>query len=205
MNRLLNNAVSSSLVALIAFLWSGTVYAEISTSISLNQKVSEADEILHARCLSARTSWRNGLVVTTSMFQVVEDLQNRGTTSIELVSAGGTAVHPTLKVPVTTRLSNGVEVRPNDEVIMFVKQDEVGEFRLVAGEQTYMRVVSTPVGDRLVKADERRVQAKPAADGAQSNGAKGTDLTAETYSIDELKSRIRQQINQVKKDGGIQR
>lgn len=167
--------------------------AEIGRSLTLNEKVVAADEILHARVTGSSTEWRNGKVFTTSSFSVVEDLKGGGTRSVDVLVPGGTAFHPVLKVPVTTRLSNGVQVRADDEVILFVRRDAAGQLRLVAGQQTYMRLAPDADGATLVHADERRVQAKAAQSSTQAADS-ATDLKAEVWVLDDFKMRVRREV-----------
>ncbi len=186
---------SSLTIAFIAAVLIGSpaARAEIGRSLTLNEKVGAADEILHAQVTATRTEWRNGKVFTTSSFDVIEDLTGGSTRSVEVLVAGGTAIHPVLKVPVTTRLSNGVQIRSDDEVILFARRDESGQLRLVAGKQTYMRMEPDAQGAKRVYADERRVSAKPGQSSTQAADS-ATDLETETWVLDDFKSRIRQEV-----------
>ena len=177
----------------VALTGAMSAHAEISRKLTLNEKVVAADEILHAQVMNTTTEWRNGKVFTTSSLNVIEDLKGGGTQSVEVLTPGGTAVHPVLKVPVTTRLSNGVQVKTDDEVILFARRDNAGQLRLVAGKQTYMRLAADADGATRVYADERRVQAKPGQSSTQAADS-ATDLDAEVWVLDDFKSRIRREV-----------
>ena len=171
--------------------------AEIELRLTLSEKVAASDNIVHARCVQTRTEWRNGIVVTQADFVVLDDLRGKGAQNLHLTVPGGTAVHPTLGIPVTTALSNGVEVRVDDEAILFSKADAQGENRLVAGEQAYVRLGNDASGKAYVRTDERRVVAKPSGDsGTSSVATDATDVSTETYSIDDFKQSIRLAVSQ---------
>ena len=179
---------------------SSPLRAAMGEPLTLAEKVAVADIIVHARCIATTTSWRDGVVFTNSEYSVVDDLTGRGLTSLSLVVPGGTAVHPTLKVAVTTRLSDSVQVEANDEVILFARRNAAGEYRLVAGGQSYLRLVRDHEGLQRVQTEERRIEAKPAAPGQSARGsatASVTDIEVHTYVVDEFKAQIRRQLTQL--------
>ena len=182
--------------ALGAILLSATTIAmaEIGKRLTLSEKVAASDNIVHARCVQTRTEWRNGIVVTQADYVVLDDLRGKGAQNLQLTVPGGTAVHPTLGIPVTTALSNGVDVRVDDEAILFLKANAQGENRLVAGEQAYVRLGSDSSGKPTVRTDERRLVAKPANESGAPSTA--TDVSTETFSIDDFKQSIRLAVRQ---------
>lgn len=180
----------------VLFLAASVASAEIEQRLTLSEKVAAADNIVHARCVQTRTEWRNGIVVTQADYVVLDDLRGKGAKNLQLTVPGGTAVHPTLGIPVTTRLSNGVEIRVDDEAILFARATAQGENRLIAGEQAYVRLGSDASGRQYVKTDERRLVASPSSKtGTPSTATDATDLSTETFSLEEFKQDIRSAVS----------
>lgn len=183
-------------IGVLALLLATSASAEIEQRLTLSEKVAAADNIVHARCVQTRTEWRNGIVITKADYVVVDDLRGRGTQNLRLTVPGGTALHPTLGIPVTTTLSNGVEVRVDDEAILFSQTTPQGENRLIAGEQAYVRLSDNAAGEKVVRTDERQIVAKPADDaGTSSAGMHATDISTETFSVDAFKQSIREAVS----------
>ena len=176
---------------LLGLSWTIAAGAETGTALTLDQKVAAADTIVHARCVQTSTQWRNGLVFTLAEYEVIENMRGKGANRIDLVIPGGTAVHPTLGVPLTTKLSNGVQVAIDDEVIFFAAKNANGEIRLVASEQAYLRLVNDAQGIKRVRSDERRVLATPSAENATAAVDTSTDVFTEEFSVDGFKERLR--------------
>lgn len=179
-------------IGILALFVATSVSAEIEQRLTLSEKVAAADNIVHARCVQTRTEWRNGIVITKADYVVLDDLRGKGTQNLQLTVPGGTALHPTLGIPVTTTLSNGVEVRVDDEAILFSAATPQGENRLIAGEQAYVRLGSDPSGKQYVRTDERRLVAKPSSDsGAPTSRVDATDISSETFTVDAFKQSVR--------------
>lgn len=181
-------------IGLLAVALGVAGHAELAKVLTLDEKAAAAVAVVHAQCTETTTEWRNGKVFTRARFEVFDDLRASGMATIEIVNPGGTAVHPVLKVAVTTSVSDAVPIAVGDEVILFASRYGPQEFRVLAGAQGYLKVSRDAAGEPHVRAVERQVTATPAARG-QPGGAR---LEAEAYSLEQYKQRIRARLREIK-------
>ena len=114
----------------IIFIFSQALVSLVNAAsvreINLSQMSTMADSIIVGRTTAVQTEWRGNKIFTKATVQIDQHIKGNGNTTIEITSLGGTAMHPTLNVPVTMSVGGGLSFRQNEEVVLFTKQSTQG-------------------------------------------------------------------------------
>jgi hypothetical protein len=187
---------------LLAALMLGAACARGATlpDLTLEEKVDQSDSVVRAECVSVRSEWVKNRIVTRAQFNVRDDFTQRGMRQMEVTTAGGSAVHPVLKVRLEAVVSEQPQIRVRDEAILFTRRMPSGERLIVGGRQGYMRVTQAPDDSpgRVVRR-ERKIVVTPDSDAprTQPRAARGGDalrVDSEPVELGEFESRVRSAI-----------
>ena len=108
--------------------------------MSLDDLVDTADTIIVGRSMERSSRWVDGKIVTDTLFEIDENIKGEGTNQYTVTTMGGTAMHETLKVPVTMSVSGGILFLPNEEIVLFTKKNKMGHHQVVGLTQGKFRI-----------------------------------------------------------------
>ena len=147
-----------SVLLLGLLLWaSGPANAATQRELSLGEMVGLSDEIVIGRVVDSEARWQGELIVTVTWVDIDEQLMGSTLGRMELTQLGGTAVHPRTGIEVTLTASTQVEMRPGDEVLLFVSRATSGIRQIVGAQQgRYAIRLDSQSGRRLVPVGPKR-------------------------------------------------
>jgi len=99
--------------------------------LDLSQMSVMADSIIVGRCTAVQPEWRGGKIFTKTTVQIDQHIKGNGNNTMEITSLGGTAIHPTLNVPVTMSVGGGLSFQENEEVVLFTKRSPQGMHQVI--------------------------------------------------------------------------
>lgn len=121
-----NKTLLSILILSACQLLAMHVNAASIKEMNLSQMSRMADSIVVGRCASVQSEWRGNKIFTRATIQIEQHIKGNGNTAIEVTSLGGTAIHPTLNVPVTMSVGGGLSFKQDEEVVLFTKRNRQG-------------------------------------------------------------------------------
>lgn len=122
----------------------------IEKSNVIDSLVEKSDVIVQARLISQQGEWKNGAIVTRIKLMVREDLSAQGLSEMDLLIPGGEAVHPVLKTKVRTTYSHGVQLKNDQELLVFAKKELDGSYRLVDHTKSFMTISKNNNNDKVL-------------------------------------------------------
>jgi hypothetical protein len=175
-----------------------SAHADSSPELSLSDLTRLADRIDVARCVGMAGRWQGKDIVTDNTLQVLQNLKGDAHgQAFTVLTLGGTATHPRLKVPVKMLVPGGVELNISQEFLLFSKRMPDGQYQLLAfsqglfavslDEHTGKRII--PVGYKLLTHQDTSAadifNSAPALLRAQS-----TDISTRAIGLSEMIERI---------------
>jgi hypothetical protein len=119
----------------VAALAGAPARAQSPRPLALDEMVDLADEIVVGHVVGSEAHWQGKLIVTVTAVDVEESLKGAPGGRVEVTQLGGTAVHPTLGVPITMTASSFAPLGTGEHVLLFVDRHRSGIRQLVGGPQ----------------------------------------------------------------------
>lgn len=171
-------ATSQCLSLLLAFVlpWCQGAWATTVMEMDLPALVTAADRIVVARCVDVRSKWVGGKIYSDVDIAVEQDLIGSAASNYTVTSLGGTAMHPSLKVPVTMTVSGGLQFSVDEEMLLFTKQDRLGRHQVVGLSQGKFSVATDRnSGRKFIPLGDKKLETVPTHSG-RAVSVKGKSL-----------------------------
>lgn len=185
MRLAVNRTWTTILALLAAVVWEAApARAESARELTLREMVDLADDIVVGTVVESAAHWQDKLIVTVATVTVESALKGAPAGTVTVTQPGGTAVHPTLGVPVHMSASGVSVIQPGEEVVLFLHHSPAGHRVVVGGSQGSLRVRhDRTTGKRMVPVGPKglRVAMEPG----------GKTVVAGELSLDDLADRVR--------------
>jgi len=137
--------MSAARVALGLALLALTAPAVATTlrRMDLNDLVSGADRVVHARAVDSKVYWEGTVINTDTVFEVIDEAKGAGPVRLTVTMLGGRIDPVEMSAPGTPTFSIG------DEVVLFTSPRPDGKKNLVGFTQGHMKVIEPPGGDKV--------------------------------------------------------
>ncbi|MBL1274742.1 MAG: hypothetical protein COB30_001515 [Ectothiorhodospiraceae bacterium] len=149
--QLLALVVAAAIVPAISFSAS-------SHQMGLDDLVKHADHIVVGKVANVRSEWANDKIYSLSTIVVTDNIKGNVASSYVITTLGGTAFHPRLKAEVTMDVSGGLYFSKNEDVILFTKQNNIGNHQVVGMSQGKFNIVSEKdSGEKMVPVASKKI------------------------------------------------
>lgn len=175
-----------------------------SSANDFSKEIKLADNVVQGRVMSKSSEWVDGKVVTYHQVLVRDDLMagalgKPAQSELVITQAGGTAVHPVLKVAISQTISHQVTLKEGDEAIFFTHTDPLGQQQLVKGQNSVVAVQGMGTDNVVLPAFKQLKVSKSSPQHANVLRAKQTTdtvgkavLQQEALTLPNAKARIKQ-------------
>lgn len=126
--RIVGGIVDGILLSLVVV---ASAQAGSVQKFSLEEMVDIADKIVVGKCAHVSSRWVGNKIFTDSLIHIETSLKGNSAGEYTVTTLGGTAHHPKLNTMVTMSVSGGLEFRPGEEVVLFTKQNRLGQHQVV--------------------------------------------------------------------------
>jgi uncharacterized protein (DUF2249 family) len=157
--------------------------AENEASLSIDEMVDQADEVVVGEVVSNVARWRGKKIFTTSTLRVDDSLKGDAGSEVEIEQVGGTAMHPVLGSEIRMEASGFASLKTGESVVLFVKRDTQNRRHLVAGAQGKFVIDRKEAGDEIIDVAPKRLQV------INSEG-RALLLEGQPMTLDALKQRV---------------
>lgn len=165
-------------------------YAATHRDNNFNQLIARADVIVFGKCISLTSEWRKKKIYSNAAIQVESVIKGDAPSVIQVEYMGGTAMHPTLNVPVVMNVSSGIDFKEGNESVLILKQLANNRFQVAGAARGKIPVVTDRAsGEKIIQSGMKKIQSKP------SNNGNSIVLSSKQMSLQEfmefLQSRLR--------------
>lgn len=194
--------LTNILVAACIGLVSVFARADSAQELSISDLTRIADRIDVVRCVAMAGRWQGKNIVTDNRLLVLQNIKGAAyAQQFTLLTLGGTASHPRLKVPVKMVVPGGAALNIDREFLIFSKYMPSGDYQLVGFSQglfsvetdtnTGKRVI--PIGHKLLtnQSDTQSNILDPAATLLNPEGAQ---ITTRSIYLEEMIERIQKSL-----------
>jgi hypothetical protein len=171
----------------VAALAGAPARAQSPRPLALEEMVDLADEIVVGHVVGSEAHWQGKLIVTVTAVDVEESLKGAPGGRVEVTQLGGTAVHPTLGVPITMTASSFAPLGTGEHVLLFVDRHRSGIRQLVGGPQGKLTVRdATPAAPPAVVVGPKAL--------AVTRDHGGAALAPAPMTLDAIRRRIQERL-----------
>lgn len=205
---LLAITVAMSIVPAISFSAS-------SHQMGLDDLVKHADHIVVGKVANVRSEWTDDKIYSMSTIVVTDNIKGNVVDSYVITTLGGTAFHPRLKAEITMDVSGGLFFSKNEDVVLFTKQNKIGNHQVVGMSQGKFNIVSEKdTGEKMIPVASKKIYSqrltkdiltsKSKSQSGVKSTLKGDQLVIKKGAItladfvNKIRSRITKQKNQAK-------
>jgi len=194
-------AISVAVLVVPAMSFSAT-----SQQMGLDDLVKHADHIVVGKVDNVKSEWVNDKIYSMSTVVVTDNIKGNVASSYVITTLGGTAFHPRLKADISMDVSGGLFFSKNEDVILFTKQNKLGEHQVVGMSQGKFNIVSEKeTGEKMIPVASKKIYSerltKDLLTPKSKAGVKGTlagdqlIIKNGTISLADFVNKIRVKIN----------
>lgn len=189
-------------------LWVSTAsHAASGVEMNLTDLVSNADRIVVGKCVEVTSEWVGNKIYTKNTIEVTDNIKGDKAASYVVTTLGGTAFHAKLNTEVTMDVSGGLYFNPSEDVVLFTKQNVLGQHQVVGMSQgKFNIVVDKKNGERVIPLAEKKIQSEKLvkdilAPQARTKFPVGeqTVISSEQIKLDEFINKIKSKMDHKKK------
>lgn len=191
---LLKNILVAACIGLVSVF----ARADSAQELALSDLTRIADRIDVVRCVAMAGRWQGKNIVTDNRLLVLQNIKGAAyAQQFTLLTLGGTASHPKLKVPVKMVVPGGAALNLDKEFLLFSKHMPNGDYQLVGFSQGLFSVEtdantgkrSIPIGYKLLtnQSDTQSTILGPTPTLLTPDGAQ---VTIRSIYLDEMIERI---------------
>lgn len=145
-------------------LFSLDVIAASSKKVDFSQLVKKSDVIVFGKCTAVTTEWRKAKIYSTATIQVESRIKGDVPPVIYVEYMGGTALHPSLNVPVTMNVSTGIDFVAGNEAVLILKQLQNNRYRVADVVRGKIEVVTdAETGEKLIQSNAKKIMSTSSA------------------------------------------
>lgn len=193
---------------LLLMLVPSALFAASVKEMDLSELVNSSDRVVVGECISVTTEWSGGKIYSRNTIQVQDSVKGQRIASYVVTTLGGTAFHPQLNTEVTMDVSGGLRFRPNQELVLFTKENALGQHQVVGMSQGKFEIVTDKnTGERVVPVAEiKNKNEKLARDllspNRQNNGLdqEQTVISQGNIGLDKFVNKIRSKVEKEQKE-----
>lgn len=194
--------------AILSLLLVPTIsFSASSIKMNLSDLVSASDRIVVGKCVKVTSEWSGGKIYSKNTIQVTDNIKGNAISSYVVTTLGGKAYHPTLNTEVSMNVSGGLIFNPGEDVILFTKQNILGQHQVVGMSQGKFNIVTDKdTGEQVIPLAEKKIHSKKLVKDILVPGinASATDIekiviSKKIIKLDQLIEKIKTKINQMKK------
>lgn len=138
--------------------------AASSKKSDFNQLVTKSDVIVFGKCTAVESEWRKNKIYSNATIQVESEIKGSAPPIIQVEYMGGTAMHPTLNIPVTMNVSTGVDFSAGDEAVLMLQQLPGKRYRVVDIARGKIAVdTDSTTGEKIVRSGVKKIKSTPSA------------------------------------------
>lgn len=181
--------------------------AASTVEMNLDDLVSASDRIVVGKCVNVTSEWLRGKIYSQNTIQVSDSLKGDAISSYVVTTLGGKAYHPTLKTEIVMDVSGGLIFNPSEDVILFTKQNILGQNQVVGMSQGKFNIVTNKsTGEQTIPLAEKKIHSEKIIKDilgsdilAPSTNIEKTVITEEDIKLDQFVKKIKAKIDRLKK------
>jgi len=203
-----------AIVALVSIV-PAISFSASSHQMGLDDLVKHADHIVVGKVANVRSEWTDNKIYSMSTIVVTDNIKGNVVDSYVITTLGGTAFHPRLKAEITMDVSGGLFFSKNEDVVLFTKQNKIGNHQVVGMSQGKFNIVSEKdTGEKMIPVASKKIYSqrltkdiltsKSKSQSGVKSTLKGDQLVIKKGTItladfvNKIRSRITKQTNQEK-------
>ena len=133
-------------------------FSASSEKMGLDDLVLNADRIVVGKCVNVVSEWSNNKIYSKNTIEVTDNIKGDVVSSYVVTTLGGSAYHPKFKAVVTMDVSGGLFFIPNEEVVLFTKQNILGQHQVVGMSQGKFNVTSEKdAGEKVIPVAGKKI------------------------------------------------
>lgn len=177
--------------------------AASTVKMDLDDLVTKSDRIVIGKCVKVTSEWSKGKIYSQNTIQVSDNLKGDALGSYVVTTLGGKAYHPTLKTEISMNVSGGLIFTPNEEVVLFTKQNRLGQNQVVGMSQGKFNIVTDKdTGAKIIPLSEKKIHSEKLVKDIAVPGlataaadAEKTVISNESIKLDQFVQKIKSKIN----------
>ena len=195
--RKLNISLYAVIMSLL--LVSTVTFSATSEKMGLDGLVQHADRIVVGKCVNVISEWSNNKIYSRNTIEVTDSIKGDVVTSYVVTTLGGSAYHPGLKAVVTMDVSGGLIFSLNEDVILFTKQNILGQHQVVGMSQGKFNIRSEKKsGKKIIPIAEKKIYSEKLAKDILMSSAKTKLSVGEQIVIRKGKITLSDFVNRIK-------
>ena len=183
-------------------------FSESSEKMGLDDLVRYADHIVIGKVVNVKSEWSNEKIYSKNTIEVTDSIKGDVVSSYVVTTLGGSAYHPGLKAEVTMDVSGGLAFVLNEDVVLFTKENRLGQHQVVGMSQGKFSIVSEEgTGEKIIPVASKRIYSEkltrdilaPSAQ-AKSSVIERLVIRKGQITLTGFVEKIRTKMNQIKKN-----
>lgn len=156
---ILNTHLLSILICLL--ITPNVSYSESAKKMDLKDLVDLSDRIVVGKCVSVHSEWSGGKIFSQNTIEVTDNIKGDAISTYVVTTLGGKAYHPKLKAEVLMDVSGGLTFQPSEDVILFTKQNRLGQNQVVGMSEGKFNIVTDKIsGERSIPLTDKKIHSE---------------------------------------------